>query len=135
MSDVPRRRADHEVLSAVTRPLGASGLTTRLDQLYADYNREDSASDPVHLVRPFVDPADREIAGFCAAALAFGRVASVINSIQTLFRIMGPRPAQYVRTFEPGARHPELLAMVHRWTRGPGPTTPPASDTPGAEEA
>jgi uncharacterized protein (TIGR02757 family) len=72
----------------------------------------------VHLVRPFEDPADREIAGFCAGALAFGRVASVLNTIGALFRIMGPHPAAYVRTFEPDAPHPELRAMVHRWTRG-----------------
>ena len=93
-------------------------LASSLDRLYHDYNRDDSATDPVHLVRPFSDPADREIAGFCAAALAFGRVASVIASIQTLFRIMGPNPAAYVRSFDPAAPHPELRAMVHRWTRG-----------------
>src|SRR5688572_28779795 len=93
-------------------------LALALERLYHDYNREDAATDPVHLVRPFPDPADREVAGFCAAALAFGRVASVINSIQTLFRIMGPSPSRYVRTFDPRAPHPELRAMVHRWTRG-----------------
>ena len=93
-------------------------LATSLDTLYRDYNREGSASDPVHRVRPFADPRDREIAGFCAAALAFGRVASVLNTIDTLFAIMGPRPAEYVRQFDPRASHPELRAMVHRWTRG-----------------
>lgn len=93
-------------------------LANRLDSLYADYNREESATDPVHLVRPFPDPADREIAGFCAAALAFGRVGSVINSITTLLAIMGRRPAAFVRAFDPVAPHPALRAMVHRWTRG-----------------
>ena len=90
----------------------------RLDALYHDYNREESAADPIHLVRPFERSDDREIAGFCAAALAFGRVASVINSITTLFAIMGPHPAEYVRRFDPAAPHPELRAMVHRWIRG-----------------
>jgi uncharacterized protein (TIGR02757 family) len=89
-----------------------------LEQLYGDYNREDSASDPVHKVRPFVEAADREVAGFCAAALAFGRVASVLNSIDTLFRILGPHPAAFLSTFDPTAPPPELKAMVHRWTRG-----------------
>jgi uncharacterized protein (TIGR02757 family) len=93
-------------------------LTPRLDALYHDYNRVDSVSDPVHLVRPFTDPADREIAGYCAASLAFGRVASILNSIGALFRIMGPHPAAFVRAFEPDAPHPELRALVHRWTRG-----------------
>ena len=93
-------------------------LADRLDTLYSDFNREESATDPVHLVRPFADPADREIAGFCAAALAFGRVGSVINSITTLLAIIGPHPAAFVRAFDPAAPHPELRAMVHRWTRG-----------------
>jgi uncharacterized protein (TIGR02757 family) len=93
-------------------------LATSLDNLYETYDREDSAADPVHKVRPFADPADREIAGFCASALAFGRVASVLNSIDTLFRIMGPHPASFVRAFDPSAPHPELRRMVHRWTRG-----------------
>jgi uncharacterized protein (TIGR02757 family) len=96
----------------------AASMASALDRLYHDYNREDAAADPIHLVRPFAGSADREIAGFCAAALAFGRVASVIASIQMLFRIMGPHPAAYVRAFDPGAPHPELRAMVHRWTRG-----------------
>lgn len=93
-------------------------LAPVLDRLYHDYNRGDSAADPVHLVRPYPDPADREVAGFCAAALAFGRVSSVIASIRTLLDIMGPRPAAYVRRFTPRGTHPELHAMVHRWTKG-----------------
>jgi uncharacterized protein (TIGR02757 family) len=93
-------------------------LATSLDALYQDYNRVDSASDPIQKVRPFGDPADREIAGFCAGALAFGRVASVLNSIDTLFAVMGPRPAAFVRRFEPEAAPAALRAMVHRWIRG-----------------
>jgi len=99
-------------------PMNQRAMRAALDRLYGDYNREDSASDPVHRVRPYAEPADREVAGFCAAALAFGRVASVLNSIDTLFRIMGPHPAAFVRSFDPSAPHPELRAMVHRWTRG-----------------
>jgi uncharacterized protein (TIGR02757 family) len=93
-------------------------LSARLDLLYQDYNRVDSASDPVQRVRPFSDPADQEIAAFCAGALAFGRVASVLNSIDALFGVMGPRPADYVRRFDPEAAPAELRAIVHRWIRG-----------------
>jgi uncharacterized protein (TIGR02757 family) len=96
----------------------ADPLAARLDALYSDYNREDSASDPVHRVRPFEDPADREVAGFCAAALAFGRVASVLHSIDALFAIMGPHPADFVRRFDPAHRPPALRRLVHRWVRG-----------------
>ena len=93
-------------------------LGDRLHQLYLDYNREDSATDPIQIVRRYRDSADREIVGFCASALAFGRVASVLNTVETLAAILGPAPAAYVRAFDPSAPHPELRAMVHRWTRG-----------------
>lgn len=95
-----------------------SSLGTRLQSLYEAYNREDSASDPVQIVRRYTRRDDQEIVGFCAAALAFGRVASVLNTVGTLARILGERPAGYVRAFDPKAPHPELRAMVHRWTRG-----------------
>jgi uncharacterized protein (TIGR02757 family) len=93
-------------------------LAPRLEQLYEAYNREDSAADPVQIVRRYKTAADQEVVGFCAAALAFGRVASVLNTVETLARILGPEPATYVRRFDPKAPHPELRAMVHRWTRG-----------------
>ncbi len=116
-----RRRTEAGGLRSVGGGGGAesgSGLAPALDRLYRDFNAADSASDPVHLVRPFPEPRDREIAGFCAGALAFGRVASVLHSIEALFAITGPRPAEFVRRFDPAAPHPELRAMVHRWTRG-----------------
>jgi uncharacterized protein (TIGR02757 family) len=93
-------------------------LAGRLDTLYHDYNRVDSASDPVHKARPFTDPADREIAAFCAGALAFGRVASVLNSIDNLLTAVGSSPAEFVRRFEPEAAPRPMRAMVHRWIRG-----------------
>jgi uncharacterized protein (TIGR02757 family) len=93
-------------------------LPESLERLYHDYNHVESASDPVHRVRPFSDPADREVAGFCAGALAFGRVASVLNSIDTLFAVMGPHPAAFVRVFQPETAPAGLRAMVHRWIRG-----------------
>jgi uncharacterized protein (TIGR02757 family) len=95
-----------------------AALAARLERLYGDYNREDSATDPVQIVRRYREPADLEVIGLCASALAFGRVASVLHSVETLAAILGTQPAAYVRGFDPSAPHPELRAMVHRWTRG-----------------
>jgi len=95
-----------------------SDLGPRLEQLYEAYNREDAVADPIQIVRRYGSPADQEIVGFCAAALAFGRVASVLNTVETLARVLGAQPAECVRWFDPKAPHPELRAMVHRWTRG-----------------
>jgi uncharacterized protein (TIGR02757 family) len=88
-----------------------------LDAQYRDFDRDASATDPVNLVRRYADPADREIAGFCAAALAFGRVGSVMHSIERLFAILGPSPRATVETFDP-SEYPQLRPLVHRWVNG-----------------
>lgn len=93
-------------------------LRPRLDQLYTAFDLEHVVSDPIWIVRRFRHPADREIVAFCAAALAFGRVQSVINSIEALIAVMGDRPAEFVRHFEPEVHGAALFPLVHRWTRG-----------------
>jgi uncharacterized protein (TIGR02757 family) len=84
--------------------------------LYADFNYPDSATDPIHIVRRFARPDDREVVGFCAAALAFGRVASVLQSIERLLEVMGPHPAAYVRSYE-AHRARDFSGLGHRWIR------------------
>ena len=66
----------------------------------------------MQIVRRFSRAEDQEVVGFCAAALAFGRVASVLNTVNAVVQVMGPHPAQSVRAFDPGAPHPELRALV-----------------------
>src|SRR6185503_9134597 len=86
--------------------------------LYRSFDHVTSATDPVHIVRRFTSPADREIVGFCAAALAFGRVASVLQSIESLLAVMGPHPATFVRGFSPARDRARIDPLVHRWIRG-----------------
>jgi uncharacterized protein (TIGR02757 family) len=93
-------------------------LRAPLERLYKTFDHPNSASDPVHIVRRYRDPEDREIVGFCAAGLAFGRVASVLNSIESLLEIMGPHPAAFVRDFDPDKGRVRLAPLVHRWIRG-----------------
>jgi uncharacterized protein (TIGR02757 family) len=89
-----------------------------LENLYRTFDHVTSASDPVHLVRRFRSREDREVVGFCAAALAFGRVASVLHSIESLLAAMGQHPASFVRAFDPGTDAGRLAPLVHRWIRG-----------------
>jgi uncharacterized protein (TIGR02757 family) len=93
-------------------------LKPTLDGLYDSFNMRDSATDPIQIVRRFTADEDREIVGFCAAGLAFGRVASVMQSIQRLVAVMGDRPARFVRAFDPLRDSGPLRNFVHRWIRG-----------------
>jgi uncharacterized protein (TIGR02757 family) len=89
-----------------------------LEGLYRTFDHADSAADPVHIVRRFRSREDREVVGFCAAALAFGRVASVLHSIESLLKVMGAAPAAFVRGFDPARDAGALAPLVHRWIRG-----------------
>jgi uncharacterized protein (TIGR02757 family) len=94
-------------------------LKTILDAQYEAFNVEESATDPVQFVhRASPDPADREIVGFVAAGLAFGRVASVMASVGRVAEVMGLHPARYVRAFDPRRDARALTPIVHRWIRG-----------------
>jgi uncharacterized protein (TIGR02757 family) len=94
-------------------------LKETLDRLYADFNYPDSAQDPIQIVRRYATDDDREVAGFVAASLAFGRVSSVMQSIGRVMEVIGPEPAAYVRRFDPARDARAFRSIVHRWTRGP----------------
>ena len=93
-------------------------LKPALDRLYSEFNYADSAADPIQIVRRFPRPDDREVVGFVAASLAFGRVASVLQSIQRVLHVAGSQPAEYVRRFDPAREAPAFRAIVHRWIVG-----------------
>ncbi len=99
-------------------PRQRAELREPFEQLYRTFDHLHSASDPVHIVRRYSAAEDREVVGFCAAGLAFGRVASVLHSIESLLAVMGPRPAAFVREFDPAADGGRLALLVHRWIRG-----------------
>jgi uncharacterized protein (TIGR02757 family) len=92
-------------------------LKPALDALYDGFNVTDSATDPIQIVRRYGRDDDREIVGFIAAALAFGRVSSVLQSIERVLAVIGPEPAAYVRRFDPRRDAPAFAGIVHRWTR------------------
>lgn len=96
----------------------ASALRMPLESLYRAFDLADSATDPIQIVRRYHAPDDREVVGFCAAALAFGRVASVLQSIESLVAVMGPHPATFVRRFTPARDSVRIEPLVHRWIRG-----------------
>ena len=89
-----------------------------LNQLYADFNHPESAFDPIQVVRRYDRLDDREIIAFIAAGLAFGRVASVVASIEAVCEVLGPSPAAAVRRFDPARDGKALLPLVHRWIKG-----------------
>ncbi len=89
-----------------------------LDRLYRSSEDPNATADPIQIVRRYPDPRDQEIVGFLAAGLAFGRVAGVMRSLRIVTDVLGPRPASFVRSFEPRRDGAALGDFTHRWIRG-----------------
>lgn len=93
-------------------------LGPELDRLHDAYNVPDAAADPVQFVWRYTNPADREVVASIASGLAFGRLASVLASIERVLALLGPRPASYIEQLDVAAARDALAPVVHRWTRG-----------------
>ncbi len=98
--------------------LTTDGLRARLEALVSIYGPPYLGTDPLELVRRHERPEDREIAGLLAAALAYGRVASVRASVEELFRRMGTSPRRFVEGFDPRRDAARFEGFRHRWTTG-----------------
>jgi uncharacterized protein (TIGR02757 family) len=73
------------------------------------HHAEFISPDPLEFVYRYDDPLDREIVGLIASALAYGRVAQVLKSVDRVLRRMGPYP----RAFLDDAREPRLREDFH----------------------
>jgi uncharacterized protein (TIGR02757 family) len=93
-------------------------LRRRLDDLYRHYDHRFVTPDPLEFVRAEADPADREVVGLVASALAFGTVAQIKASIAAVRETLGPHPAQAVRRLDPRAAAARLRGFRHRWNDG-----------------
>ena len=95
----------------------APGLREALDAVYARFNRPELIDpDPLGPVRAYADPADREVVGLLAACLAYGRVRSILNSLERLLPQLNLSPGEKSRS-DPVARScreraPPVLGLV-----------------------
>lgn len=93
-------------------------LRERLCRLEERFGRGFLDTDPVGLVRRFDRAEDRELVGLLSAGLAYGRVGSIRSSVESLLRILGPRPSLFLESFRPRVDARRFDGFVHRFTRG-----------------
>ena len=93
-------------------------VANALRELYARLNRAEYVHpDPLAAVLRYSEPADQEVAGLIASALAFGNVKAILRSVDTVLERF-PSPAADLRAVDP-ASLPRLFAeFQHRYARG-----------------
>jgi uncharacterized protein (TIGR02757 family) len=98
-------------------PIDIALLGVRLEDLRREWRSRRLDSDPLAFAHRYADPADREVVAFLSASLAFGRVASIQASISRVLAPLGPRPAEFLETWDETGL-PALRNFRHRWVAG-----------------
>lgn len=73
------------------------------------------AADPMAEVLVYTEPADREVAAWVAAHLAYGRVAPMRAAIRRALEPLGPHPAAALRAGSPEAIRLRLASALAGW--------------------
>jgi len=98
---------------------GFDSLKQYLEEIYRRYHRAEYISpDPIELVRPFDDPADREIAGLVASSLAYGRVVMILRNAADALDRLGPQPAALLHSTSRKDLQQRFEGFKHRFTDG-----------------
>jgi uncharacterized protein (TIGR02757 family) len=96
----------------------ARKLKEKLDELYEKYNRRDLIKpDPLQFVYRYSSGADKEIAAFLSAVLAYGRVEQIQKSLEKLFSLMEKSPYDFVISFD-NKKKKLLKDFKHRFNTG-----------------
>jgi uncharacterized protein (TIGR02757 family) len=86
-----------------------------LDDLYRRFNRRACAEgDPVSFLYGFADPAEREVAAFIAALLAYGRLAQIMRSVRDVLARLEGEPRSFLLHSSPQALREASAGFVHR---------------------
>lgn len=106
-----------DTVAALSRTHGAQ----RKEALEWNYRRFNHSrfrtSDPLQFVWRFGEQKDREVAAWVAAALAYGRVASIQNALNDLNQRWDSQPSAFLMQASRAEQQKALNGFVYRWTR------------------
>ena len=89
-----------------------------LEALYDRFNRREYVHpDPLEVLYDYEDDRDREVAGFVAASLSYGRVRSILRSVRAVLSVL-PTPARALRDIGRSDLDAPLAGFAHRFATG-----------------
>ena len=72
-------------------------LKDRLECIYSQYNKREYINpDPLLFLYDYPEKKNREVAGFIAACLAYGRVELIMETVETVLGKLDPTPFDYL---------------------------------------
>jgi uncharacterized protein (TIGR02757 family) len=107
-----------EISSSILNSMTAGKLKEKLDRLYEKYNHHGLIKpDPLQFVYRYANPADKEVAAFLSAVLAYGRVKQIQKSLEHLLSLMPTGPYAFVMSLN-NRKKVLLKDFKHRFNTG-----------------
>lgn len=89
------------------------------EALYSGWNRREYVEpDPLQFLYNYPEVTDREVAGLVASSLAYGRVASILQSVAKALSPLGKEPRDYLLSSSPRDIRVLYRNFQHRFTDG-----------------
>lgn len=93
-------------------------LKAYLEGLYYEYNRREFVHpDPLEFLYAYSNPLDREIVGFIASSLAYGRVNQILKSVERILKCIR-RPREDILDMDYMDLKAVFSGFKHRFTTG-----------------
>lgn len=93
------------------------GKKVFIQEVYERYHRAEFISpDPLEVLYLYEDPSDREIVGLIASSLAYGRVAQILKSVNSVLKSMGPSPREFLEDVSEASLKEVFRGFKHRFT-------------------
>ncbi|HVN72217.1 MAG TPA: TIGR02757 family protein [Desulfomonilia bacterium] len=90
-----------------------------LEGLYARLNKPEFIHpDPLEFLHDYPDMRDREIVGFIASSLAYGRVSQILKSTSCILDQMGSSPRLFLESTSRESLNKLFSCFKHRFTTG-----------------
>lgn len=87
------------------------------EELYIRYNRREFVHpDPLEFLYHYEDGRDREIVGFVASSLAYGRVPQILRSVSSVLQRMRPSPSVFLKQGSRASFLETFTGFKHRFT-------------------
>ncbi|PIQ07715.1 MAG: TIGR02757 family protein [Ignavibacteriales bacterium CG18_big_fil_WC_8_21_14_2_50_31_20] len=93
-------------------------IKNKLNYHYKAFDRKTISPDPLEFPHRFTNNKDIEIAAFIASVFAYGGVAQIIKSLESVFQIMGNDPFDFVTNYNHNKDKTLFANIKHRFYSG-----------------
>jgi uncharacterized protein (TIGR02757 family) len=95
--------------------LKKSFLKQKLDYHYKAFDKSQISPDPLQFLHLYKDKKDIEIAGFISSVFAYGNVKQIINTLNSIFKILGEKPFDFIINLKEILLHKYFANTIHRF--------------------